>query len=205
MTPIDFLPFMAAALAVELTPGPNMFYITLLSARHGRIAGAYAIAGVALGLATIGLLAAFGFAALVAENAIAYELLRWTGVVYLLWLAFESWRESRLPVPQTADPERNREYFARGLITNLLNPKAFLFYLTVVPAFVASSEAYRPQALLLTFIYVAVATLVHAAIVLGAGTLSPILSNPAWRSRLGYIFAALLALVALWVAINTAR
>ncbi len=205
MSLTELLPFVAAALAVELTPGPNMFYITLLSARHGRTAGAYAIGGVALGLATIGVLAVYGFAALVAENALAYELIRWAGVGYLLWLAFESWRESRQPVTDKAEAGRGGEYFTRGLITNLLNPKAFLFYLTVIPSFVAASGAYRPQALTLTLVYVAIATLVHVAIVLGAGMLSPVLSNPAWRTRLGYIFAALLALVAFWVAVNTAR
>lgn len=204
MTLTQVLPFLAASLAVELTPGPNMFYITLLSARHGRLAGAYAIAGVALGLATIGVLSAFGFAVLVADNAIAYELIRWAGVAYLLWLAFESWREGRTEPTETAESRKN-DYFARGLITNLLNPKAFLFYLTVVPTFTLATEAYRPQALTLTALYVLVATLIHAAIVLGAGSLTPLLRNPQWRQRLGLIFAALLVLVAAWVAISTAR
>lgn len=205
MTFTLLLPFIVAALAVELTPGPNMFYITLLSARHGRHAGAYAIAGVALGLATIGVLSAFGFAVLVAENAIAYELIRWAGVIYLLWLAFESWRESRLPVAEHNPGPRHREYFVRGLVTNLLNPKAFLFYLTVVPTFAIDDHPYRPQALFLTFIYVLVATLVHIAIVASAGSLSALLQKPHWRARLGYIFAALLVLVAVWVAVSTAR
>jgi len=205
VTLTQLLPFIVAALAVELTPGPNMFYITLLSARHGRHAGAYAIAGVALGLSVIGVLSAFGFAVLVAENAVAYELIRWAGVIYLLWLAFESWRESRQPIAEQEPGSRHTAYFLRGLVTNLLNPKAFLFYLTVVPTFAIDGHAYRPQALMLTFVYVAVATLVHVAIVAGAGSLSTLLQKPHWRSRLGYIFAALLVLVALWVAVSTAR
>ena len=204
MTLTQILPFLAASLAVELTPGPNMFYITLLCARHGRLAGAYAIAGVALGLATIGMLAAFGFAALVAENTIAYELIRWAGVAYLLWLAFDAWRESRTELSETI-ADRKADFFTRGLVTNLLNPKAFLFYLTVVPSYVLATGAYRPQALTLTALYVLVATLVHAAIVLGAGSLTPLLRNPQWRERLGYLFAALLVLVAAWVAISTQR
>ncbi len=199
------LPFLVAALAIELTPGPNMFYITLLSARHGRQAGFSAIAGVALGLFTIGMLSLFGFAALVADSPIAYETIRWAGVLYLLWLAYESWRDARTDVTENGPTPNNSGYFARGLITNLLNPKAFFFYLTVLPSFALSEHAYRPQAISLTLAYVAVATLVHFAIVLGAGSLEAVLRQSRWRSRLGYIFSALLVLVAVWVAMNTAR
>ncbi|MEX0859651.1 MAG: LysE family transporter, partial [Cucumibacter sp.] len=87
------LPFFAACIAVELTPGPNMAYLALLGANRGRFAGFFAVAGVALGLLTIGLLAASGVSAVVESNRYVWEALRWAGVAYLLWLAYDTWLE----------------------------------------------------------------------------------------------------------------
>jgi len=199
------LAFFVTSVAIELTPGPNMTYLALLSAQKGRVAGLFATFGVALGLAIIGLLAAFGFAALVAENLTAYEVLRWTGVLYLVWLAYDCWVDA-----QKAPDEDNMDlpvwsYFRRGLITNLLNPKAFLFYVTVLPSFTLPEQAYWPQALALTAIYVTAATVVHLAIIAGAGSLTPFFGRPALRKTMGGIFAALLVGVAIWLAFNTAQ
>ncbi|MCB1435468.1 MAG: LysE family transporter, partial [Alphaproteobacteria bacterium] len=76
--PIEILlAFFAASIAIELTPGPNMAYLAILSAQSGRIAGYAAVAGVALGLLIIGLLAAYGVAALIEANHLIYQALRW--------------------------------------------------------------------------------------------------------------------------------
>ncbi|MGL5010530.1 MAG: LysE family translocator, partial [Paracoccaceae bacterium] len=79
--------FTVAAVAIELTPGPNMVWLAIVAATDGRRAGYAAVAGVALGLAVIGVAAAYGLAALVAGSPVAYQVLRWAGVAYLLWLA----------------------------------------------------------------------------------------------------------------------
>lgn len=83
--------FAVTCLVIELTPGPNMAYLAILSATKGRRAGFAATLGVALGLSIVGLAAVLGFTALIANSRMLYVILRWGGVVYLLWLAYEGW------------------------------------------------------------------------------------------------------------------
>ena len=83
--------FAVTCLVIELTPGPNMAYLAILSATKGRRAGFAATLGVALGLSIVGLAAVLGLTALIANSRMLYEILRWGGVVYLLWLAYEGW------------------------------------------------------------------------------------------------------------------
>ena len=114
---------MLTCFVIELTPGPNMAYLAVLSASTGRRAGFAATAGVALGLLIVGLAAALGLAALIASSRPLYEALRWAGVFYLFWLAWEGWRgEDTSPIEANVIPDDSR-FFLRGLVTNLLNPK----------------------------------------------------------------------------------
>ena len=102
MNGIEFIPFLLAALAIELTPGPNMFYIALLSAQNGRKSGYAVVVGVALGLSIVGLLALTGFSALVAQNAFLYEALRWAGVLYLAFIGLQTILAKRKPAKDGA-------------------------------------------------------------------------------------------------------
>lgn len=201
-----FLPTLAAffvtALAIELTPGPNMAYLALLSAERGRRSGLFAVAGVALGLAIVGLLAALGLAAIISQNQLAYQAIRWAGILYLVWLGYDSWRDAQRPVGDEDYSARSHIYFRRGLITNLLNPKAAVFYLAVLPNFLPA-QASAASFILLAAIYVFAATLVHTVIVLLASRLQPFFVQPGRRRVLGAIFGLLLVGVAVWLGIST--
>lgn len=177
-----------------------MAYLVLLSAQRGRTAGLLAAAGVALGLLAIGLLAAFGFAQFVQNAPPLYQALRWAGVAFLVYLAWDTWRESREPA--VASPDLSAA-FMRGLVTNLLNPKAYLFYITVLPGFVQPADNAFAQVQVLTLLYVLVATLVHVALALGAGALQGVLAQPRWRRVIGVIAAIFLLAIAGWVALKT--
>ena len=197
------LAFALASLLIELTPGPNMTYLALVAAAEGRRLGFAAVAGVALGLLTIGLVAAFGVAEIIRSSDLLYELLRWAGVAFLLYLAWEGWMKGAEDAPLAAPSMA--ALFRRGLITNLLNPKAAVFYVTVLPAFTVPSSELLPQTLTLSLIYVSVATAVHAAIVLMASLVHPWLADPVWERRARRILSALLALVAIGFMWSTAR
>ena len=82
-------PFLMTALMIELTPGPNMTYLAVVSLGEGKRAGLFAVAGVALGLLISGLVAALGLAAVISESPFLFQLLRWGGVFYLIWLAYQ--------------------------------------------------------------------------------------------------------------------
>lgn len=199
------LSFMVASILIELTPGPNMTWLAIVAAGDGRRYGFAAVVGVALGLLIVGLAAALGLTAILQSSDRLYELLRWAGVAFLLYLAWDGWHTS---ASQGANDEAHgllyRKYFLRGLIANLLNPKAAVFYVTVLPTFLSGSK--DPVApFLLTSIYVAVATIIHALIVVFAGLFEPVLKTPRHETALRRVLSALLALVAVWFAVTTAR
>jgi threonine/homoserine/homoserine lactone efflux protein len=168
--------FALTSLLIELTPGPNMAWLALLAATEGRAKGYTAVAGVALGLAVLGITAGLGLAAVLQTSPIAYQALRWAGIAYLAWLAYEAWRGAEDTEDNAGAGSSLWQYFTKGLITNLLNPKAALFYLAVLPGFL-SPAATSADALVLSAVYVGIATLVHAGIVTAAGTAQGWLSS----------------------------
>ena len=194
--------FALTAFAIELTPGPNMVWLAIVAATDGRRAGYAAIAGVALGLSVIGIAAAWGMAAVIAASPFAYQALRWAGVAYLLWLAWDGWRGADDPPEHAALGSSLARYFQRGMITNLLNPKAFLFYITVLPGFLAQ-PAGLTDSLLLTAVYIAIATAIHALIVTGAGTARDWLSPGTRAITIRRGLALALVAVAIWVVWKT--
>lgn len=194
--------FALTSLLIELTPGPNMAYLALVAATEGRKPGYAAVAGVALGLAVVGCAAAFGLTALIAASPTAYQGLRWAGVGYLLWLAWDGWRGATGAADQTEAGSTLALYFRRGLITNLLNPKAAVFYVAVLPGFLAPGAA-ATDAITLSAIYVAVATLVHAVIVTAAGTARDWLNNAARERIIRRTLAVALVAVAGWMVWKT--
>ncbi|RFC68002.1 LysE family translocator [Mesorhizobium denitrificans] len=198
------LSFALASFLIELTPGPNMTYLALVSASDGRKVGFATVAGITLGLAIIGLLAAFGVAELVQASRLAYDGLRWAGVLFLLYLAWDGWRQGEITV---AAPKHEGlvRYFWRGLVTNILNPKAAVFYVAVLPTFLDATRSPLPQTILLSFVYVAVATIVHTLIVVLAGALEPMLNDPQREKIARRALSALLALVAIWFGWSTTR
>ena len=200
------LAFLWTSLIIEMTPGPNMTYLAVLSATEGRRAGLSAVAGVATGLAIIGIAAAFGLAVLISESALLYAVLRWAGVAYLFWLAYETWTGTDgHPSDTHTYSNHDWKYFKNGLITNLLNSKAAIFYIAVLPMFVLPGRPVLQQTLALTVAYVAVATLVHAAIAILAAAARPFLENETKIETLRRIMALAIVLVALWVVWSTGR
>jgi threonine/homoserine/homoserine lactone efflux protein len=200
--------FALASLIIEMTPGPNMAYLAALTLTQGMRAGLAAVAGIALGLSAYGIAAALGIAALVDRSPYLYEFLRWTGIAYFLWLAWESWARETETSPHAADGkgEAMRSAFRRGLVTNLLNPKAAIFYVAVLPGFiVAGAGSIVVQTALLSAVFVVVATGTHLFVVLAANRLQRYVADPAWRRPIRRALALVLAAIAIWFAFSTAR
>ena len=130
---MDILGFAVAVLVIELTPGPNMAWLATVAATEGRRNGLLAALGTAVGLALNGVLAAAGLAALLSMNPALWNVLRWTGSALMLWLAWDAWHSARQPAAHTINSRRGGRAFATGMGINLLNPKAFIFYIAVAP------------------------------------------------------------------------
>jgi threonine/homoserine/homoserine lactone efflux protein len=175
------LEFLAAAILIELTPGPNMAWLALLGASRGRLAALAAVAGVALGLSFAGAAAALGVSALIGTTPWLFQALRWAGSLYLLYLAWDSWCDSTTPREMQFDEPLLR-YFGQGLLSNMLNP----------------AQPLLTQLITLSALYVGVATAVHAIIAMLAGSFNRFFADPARARILGRIFALLLTAVAIW-------
>lgn len=195
-----FAEFLVAAIVMEITPGPNMTWLALLSAREGRIAGLQAVAGIALGLALLALIAATGVTALISAWPALYEAIRWAGVAFLLYLAWETWVGEK-EADQRPDPGR---HFWRGLLVNLLNPKAAAVFVVMIPGFAGPDPA-STVLLAMTLTYLAIATLAHALIVAFAGSFQKAMANPQREVIVRRIFAVALAAVAIWFALTSGQ
>ena len=200
--PIDpaVLPgFLLAMALIELTPGPNMGYLAVIAAGRGRLAGVLSVVGVTVGLAVYLVLAVFGLTHGLTQSPVAMTALKWGGVVYLLVLAAEALRPTRGAIAIDGSAGR---LMARGLVANLLNPKALLFYGVLLPGFVRPGHAaVWAQLLILGSAHIVISIMVHLGIVLGAAG-----ATAAWswdrRRMVRYISAAGLAAVALWLSLT---
>ena len=143
--------FLLAMVLIELTPGPNMGYLALVSTVRGRLAGLLTIVGVTVGLGLYLMLALYGLTKTPLASAGALTALKWAGVGYMLWLAIEALLPERsvqsrpLRLPFAAG-----RLMLRGLVANLLNPKAALFYMVMLPGFVRPEFA-APRTQMLVF------------------------------------------------------
>lgn len=181
-----------------------MAYLTVVSATKGRKFGFFTVLGVTLGLLVIGLAAAAGLAKAIASSAFLYQSLRISGVLYLFWLALEEWRNANDPLEKDNGVQHSKiSYFRHGLVLNILNPKAGVFYITILPSFIDSTEPILPQAIVLTLISIVIATLIHVLIVSFAGFLKPLLNKPKRISFIRRGLAVMLAGIALWFGFGT--
>lgn len=201
-----YLSFIMTCLIIEITPGPNMAYLAVLSASNGRRAGFAATLGIALGLLIIGIAAALGVATLISSVPLAYQVLRWGGVGYLLWLAWDGWKEeSEISLKKTDESFQHTKFFKRGLIVNLLNPKAAVFYVAILPGFISPSSSTVFQAVTLTILYVILATVMHTLIVALAGTAQKFLENKKRRLIVRRALSLSLVVIAIWFALTTGK
>lgn len=198
---LDWLAFIIAMVLVELTPGPNMGWLATISAQHGRRVGLMAVAGVTLGLACQVIAAATGLSSLISAYPFVYQALRWGGVGFMLWLAWEAFSDVGSVSPTKLNTQQG---FRRGLVANLLNPKAFIFYIAIVGQF-ADPNLGRIwlQICVLGLLHLCVAVIVHIAIVLAGASLSQSFKN--WSNSLfaRLFFSLSLVVIAVWIAVST--
>lgn len=194
------LAFALIALGLVLTPGPNMIYLASRSVTQGRAAGLVSLAGVGLGFIIYMLCAAFGITALALAVPFAYDALRIGGALYLLYLAWQALRPgARSPFQvRPLAPDRRRRLFAMGLLTNLLNPKAAMLYLSLLPQFIVPARgSVLGQSLALGFTQIAISLTVNALIVLAAGTIAAFLGGrPLWQAVQRWVMGTVLAALA---------
>ena len=189
-----FLLFMAGALALNITPGPDMTFVLAQAAHRGTRAGVAAALGIGTGTLFHMTLAAFGLAALFAAWPIAFDIVRYAGAAYLVWIAIGMIRNP--PHLSSASGEGNgvRTAFRQGVVTNIFNPKVAIFFIAFLPQFVVKSAGPAwLQILVLGICFDISGTLVNCAVAFGSGKLAVRLkANPLIGKILGWISASVM-------------
>lgn len=143
-----WIAFFAAAWAISLSPGAGAVAAMSAGLNHGFRRGYTMTFGLVTGIWTQVLVVGVGLGALIAASSLAFSVVKWVGVAYLVWLGIKQWRAPAVPLA-AADGERaevsRRELFVRGWIVNALNPKGTIFLLAVVPQFLELSRPLLPQ------------------------------------------------------------
>ncbi|UYA58730.1 LysE family translocator [Pectobacterium colocasium] len=172
--------FSLIALGMVLTPGPNMIYLISRSICQGRAAGLISLGGVALGFVFYMICAAFGITALVMAVPYAYDAIRIAGAIYLLWLAWQAIRPNGRSPFQVNDLPKDsaRKLFMMGFLTNLLNPKIAVMYLSLLPQFINPAHgSVLTQSLALGMTQIIISVSVNAVIAISAGTIAHFLTK----------------------------
>jgi len=199
--PIVLLAFLPAALALNLTPGADMLFCLAQGTRGGAPSALAASAGISTGAMIHVTIAGLGLGAVIARYPVAFDLIRYAGVAYLVWLAV---RTLRSPIGVSdrvvAYPRRA---FRDGLIVNLTNPKVVLFILAFVPQFVDPTKAVLPQFLVLGSMIALGGFLVNGAVGVFAGGIGrQIARNPVVERVLRMVTATIFGALAVRLALE---
>jgi threonine/homoserine/homoserine lactone efflux protein len=197
------------ALALVMTPGPNMMYLVSRSITQGRRAGVISLGGVAVGFLIYLAATNLGLSAIFVAVPKLYLALRIAGAGYLAWLAFNALRPGGQAVfaPTAMSPDSPRRLFTMGMMTNLLNPKIAVLYLSLIPQFVRPAAGHvLLQGFLLGAVQITVALTGNLMILLAAGTIASFFaSRPGWLRVQRYLMGSVLGLLALKIATDRAR
>lgn len=189
------------SLRVVVTPGPNIMYMVSRSIAQGRRAGVVSLGGIAVGALAFVVVTNLGLMAVLRTVPVLYTSFKIAGAAYLGWQAFRSGGASTFAPREMADTS-TRRLFTMGLVTNLLNPKIALLYLSLIPQFVDTRAG---NALLQGFafggIQVVVSVCANLVIIMAAGSLSEFLAaRPTWLRVQRYVTGSALGVLALLLA-----
>lgn len=192
-----------------LTPGPNMIYLISRSICQGRKAGVISLSGVIAGFLVHMFAAAIGLTTLFLAVPLAYEILKWLGAAYLLYLAWQAVKPgARSPFEARQLPEDSPgRLFFMGFLTNVLNPKIAVFYLSIFPQFVSPEHgSVFMQSITLGATQITVSFTVNLVIALSAATLATwFAANPRWLAAQRYVMGFVLAGLAVRLAAEQRR
>jgi threonine/homoserine/homoserine lactone efflux protein len=199
-----FLVFLTAAVILAITPGPGIFYVLARSLRGGRKEGVLSAAGTFLGGLVHVAAAAFGLSAILAASAIAFETVRYAGAAYLIYLGYRMIRSRNQDVDLDSAGTSGGT-FIQGVMTEVLNPKTALFFLSFIPQFVSVQQGHVAlQFLLLGAISVTLNTCADVLVACFAGPLGSSMKRNA-RLRRGQRTASGVAMIGLGVYVAAAR
>jgi threonine/homoserine/homoserine lactone efflux protein len=186
-----FLSFVAAGLALNIVPGADMTFIIASAARGGRRDGVIAALGIGAGALVHIVAAVLGLSAILASSETAFEIIKWLGAAYLLWLAVSLFRSGDAGAAGVRPPASPWRLFRAAMLVNILNPKVALFFLAFLPQFVDPAAAVPAlQILCLGLWFDFAGTLVNIAVALAPAGAADRLRHVGWLGRAARWLAA---------------
>ncbi len=192
-----YITFLLAATIIIIVPGPNVTLIIATSVLNGARAGLMTVAGTSLAQIVQITLVILGLSWLVERYGTIFELIRWAGALWLIWLGFKTWRDAAKPLPE-ASPRQNN--LRKGLLIGLANPKSLTFFAAFFPQFIDPGQPAAPQFALLAASYLILATFFDSCYALAGGAGQKRLASGLPRLILGRSAGALLVGGGLWLA-----
>lgn len=196
-----WLLFLSAVLVLNITPGPDLLYILTKTISGGRKVGWAAAMGVCTGALVHAVIAAIGLSAILMSSAVAFNIVKYAGVAYLLYLAWKSFRSSGTQLIVTPKQKEKKIFawdaFKQGMLIDVLNPKVALFFMSFLPQFVRDGHGSTSwQLIYLGLLVVAIAAAIQTIFVLIADKLLAHVSQNksfgVWLDRMvGGVFVAL--------------
>lgn len=202
--------FALAALILALTPGPNMAYLMSRTICQGRRAGVVSLAGTTCGFTVYMLASACGLSALLFAVPLAFDVVKYAGAAYLLWMAWNALKPGvALGVePAALAAASDAELFRMALLTSLLNPKVAMFYIALLPQFIDSAHgSVLAQSIALGFIQIVICVAVDFALcVMAASAITGWLAaRPFWFKFQGWVLGLVLAGLAVRLALESRK
>jgi threonine/homoserine/homoserine lactone efflux protein len=192
------LSFLLTSFIVVVSPGTGVLYTLVTALTRGSRAGIAAAFGCTLGILPSMLAAMLGLAAVLHTSALAFAALKWLGVLYLLYMAWQALREQgALSVEPRLDARSGRRVIVTGFLINILNPKLSIFFLAFLPQFIADDEVHPlPRMLELSAAFMAMTFIVFVLYGLFAGLVRDrVVTRPAVMTWLRRAFAGGFALL----------
>ncbi|UHO39478.1 LysE family translocator [Chryseobacterium capnotolerans] len=211
MIPFQDLPFfMAAALILAISPGPNMIYLISKSITQGKKSGFISLIGVICGFIFHIVMVSFGLTAVLLAVPFTYTVLKAAGTVYLLYLAYQAVKpksKNIFEVDHSISHDSPKKLFTVGFLTNVLNPKVAVFYLSFFPQFIKPEYgSILSQSLELGVVQVLLSFSVNFLIVFTAAKVAVFFSNnPAWIKVQKWFMASVLVFLAVKMAFSKAK
>jgi threonine/homoserine/homoserine lactone efflux protein len=205
----NFLLFILASVLLVLTPGPNLLYLVSRTLCQGRMAGLVSLAGTTTGFMVHILAAAVGLSAVFVAVPVAYDVVRWAGAAYLVYLAWDSIRPGSggIFAPRKLPEASPAKLFRMGSLTSILNPKVALFYLALFPQFVDPARgSVFGQSLVLGATQIVIAVIGDTMFVLAAAAVARWLAErPLWAASQRFVLAGVFVAIAAKLALDGRR
>jgi threonine/homoserine/homoserine lactone efflux protein len=205
------LAFCITAGVLILTPGPNFVYVLTRGTTQGRRAAGLSAIGLAAGVLIHTTLACIGISTLIRSSYVAFQILKYAGSLYLIFLGLKTLRNGQALTSRlsgtSATPPTNARILLQSIIASLTNPKTMLFFLSFLPQFVtAASLNITSQLFLLGSIYMVLTLIIYGMLAYASGSIGRWLgARTATASRLRWITGSSFIGLGIWAAIPDRR